>query len=368
VIERLHSGPLKHGELKALAEWSGHDVRTLRIWRRGGGGGRPGRRPRPAAEREDARKKIAPRRSALTRGKRGWRSLRQALADDKLSLPTRLIQETLRELNTSARQEHEAAIEAARVSVHVVAKDGVWAVDQMELGREGHTSVRALAASDCSTRRILDVSVGPPATGKDVVALLERAAQERGGKYPFVVQMDNGSENQNALVRAWAVEHEVILLFNIPHTPQHNARAERTNGDLRLACALDKPTLKLVGGLSRVQAAAKELGVPTRTLVGVMLAQAWQGLDERTPRASLGHRTPCELDRIRPRAEDRACRARFYREVCEERQRIARLPCRPRDQRKLVREAIWCALERHGLVERTRGGLPVRAVKPEGIT
>ena len=200
------------------------------------------------------------------------------------------------------------------------------------------------------------------------MALLERAALERGGVYPFVVQMDNGSENQNALVRAWAALHEVILLFNIPHTPQHNPRAERTNGDLRVASALDKPTLKLVGGLACVQAAAKELGVPTRTLVGVMLGQAWRGLDEHTPRASLGNRTPCELDRISPRAEDRACRARFCREVCEERQRIARLPCRTREARKLVREAVWCALERHGLVERTRGGLPVRALKPEGIT
>ncbi|MBK8180614.1 MAG: transposase family protein [Planctomycetes bacterium] len=102
----------------------------------------------------------------------------------------------------------------------------------------------------------------------------ERAAAERGGKYPFVVQMDNGSENQNALVRAWAVEHEVILLFNIPHTPQHNARAERTNGNLRLASGLDKPTLRRAGELAvALQAARKGPGM-ARAEVAVLLAQA----------------------------------------------------------------------------------------------
>ncbi|MBK8178542.1 MAG: hypothetical protein IPK67_06560 [Planctomycetes bacterium] len=109
------------------------------------------------------------------------------------------------------------------MQVEVLARDGMWSLDQIDFGRAGHESVRGLAVSDNCTRRILEVSVGPPATGKDVLALLERAAAERGGKYPFVVQMDNGSENQNALVRAWAVEHEVILLFNIPHAAAQRA-------------------------------------------------------------------------------------------------------------------------------------------------
>jgi len=180
--------------------------------------------------------------------------------------------------------------------------------------------------------------------------------------------MDNGSENQNALVRAWAALHEVILLFNIPHTPRHNARAGRTIGDLLLASWLDKPTLRRAGGLAvALQAARKGPGV-ARALVAVLLAQARRALDEWTPRRSLGRRTPCELDRLAPRAEDQACRGRFIQEVSWERECIARLPCTARQRRKLVREATWCALERHGLVKRTRGGLPIRALKSEGIT
>ncbi len=103
-------------------------------------------------------------------------------------------------------------------------------------------------------------------------------------------------------------------------------------------------------------------------LVPVLRAQAWRALDEWTPRRSLGRRTPCELDRLAPQAEDQACRGRFIQEVSWERERIARLPCTARQRRKRFREATWCPLERHGLVERTRGGLPVRALEPEGIT
>jgi hypothetical protein len=104
------------------------------------------------------------------------------------------------------------------------------------------------------------------------------------------------------------------------------------------------------------------------TLVGVTLDEDWRQLDERTPRASLRGLTPCELDRIAPREEDQTCRARSYRHVHKEPERNACSPCSARDRRKLEREAIWCALEQHGLVNRTRGGLPVRALKPQGIT
>jgi hypothetical protein len=169
-------------------------------------------------------------------------------------------------------------------------------------------------------------------------------------------------------VRAWCAEHEVILLFNLPHTPQHNPRAERTNGDLKRAIGLEHVAARGADPLQG-HVCITEAGVlSTRAELAARLAAAWHALDVHTPRASLENLTPRELDRIAPRAQDRVCRARFYREVCEEHERIARLPCNARERRKLVREATWCALERYGLVERTRGGLPVRAFKTEGIT
>lgn len=149
-------------------------------------------------------------------------------------------------------------------------------------------------------------------------------------------------------------ERQVILLWNLPRTPQHNVRAERRTGDFMCASGLDKES-RLARPKSRVGCAAR-------------LVEAWYRLDACTPRASLGNRTPLELDRIALQTEDRACRARFYREVCEEQERIARLPCGARDRRKLTREAIWNALEQRDLVQRTRGGQPVWAFKPEVIS
>ena len=76
---------------------------------------------------------------------------------------------------------------------------------------------------------------------------------------------------------------------------------------------------------------------------------------------------PLEVDRFAPWAEDLTCRGRIYQLLCDEQDRIARQPQNKRERRLLSREAIWCALQRYGLVKRTRGGLPVRAFKSEGV-
>ncbi len=163
-------------------------------------------------------------------------------------------------------------------------------------------------------------------------------------------------------------EHQVILLRNVPHTPQHNPFAERNNGDLKRASGLDRAVTRGADPLQGPVCFMEPGGLATRAACAARLAAAWYALDVCTPRASLGNKTPRELDRITPRAEDFTCRDRFYREVSEEFERIERSPTNARDRRKQSREAIWCALERHGLVKRTRGGLPVRAFKSEVIS
>ena len=356
MVSYLQENPPRHGELKRLAGRIGVSVRTLYQWCRGGGGGRPRRRPRVPVDHAQSRSWIEPPWRVMADGKNGVRPVRAKLLESKLYVPVQHVREIVGELKQERAEREKTRREAARMGARVLYRDAVWALDQMDLGRDEHGSVRALQADDCCTQRILDATVGPPAQGNDVVGLLERAAQGRGGVFPFVVQVDNGSENANERVRAWAAHHQVILCFNLPHTPEHNPRAERTNGDLRRASGLDKPDIAEPGVFR------------TRAECAIRLAQAWHALDVCTPRASLGYRTPCELDRIAPRAEDHACRACFYREVHEELERIGRLPITQRARRKQQREAIWCALERHGLVTRTRGGLPVRAFKPEGIT
>lgn len=41
-------------------------------------------------------------------------------------------------------------------------------------------------------------------------------------------------------VARWMEEHQVIHLFNLPHTPRHNAAAEHGNGVLKAECGLGK--------------------------------------------------------------------------------------------------------------------------------
>ena len=369
VANYLANHPLRHGELAVLTREIGVSARTLFSWRhRGGRVGRCGRPPRPQEERVQARALIEPRWKALARGHQGWRTARAALERDKLVVPTRLVQETLRGLRRERAQREREQRKKSRVHVEVLVRDGVWALDQFFIGRDAHGAMTALECGDRCTRRTLSLSLGPPACGKDVVALLEQAAHEHGGVWPFVVQVDNGSENINAKVAACLREHQVILLRNLPHTPQHNAFAEHNNGDLQRASGLDKASRRRAKALECPVCLADPGVLATGASCAAKLTLAWHALDVCTPRASLGNLTPCELDRIAPRAEDRACRAHFYTQVCQELECIARSGASKRDLRKQEREAIWCALERHGLVQRTRGGLPVRALKSEVIS
>jgi hypothetical protein len=60
------------------------------------------------------------------------------------------------------------------------------------------------------------------------------SAQLERGKTPWVLAVDNGGAQKSAELRAWARETDVILLFNVPRTPQHNAWVERGFGELRV--------------------------------------------------------------------------------------------------------------------------------------
>jgi len=46
--------------------------------------------------------------------------------------------------------------------------------------------------------------------------------------------MDNGPANRNELVCSYLRAERVIVLWNVPHTPQHNAWIENQHGELKL--------------------------------------------------------------------------------------------------------------------------------------
>jgi hypothetical protein len=354
----LSTHRLRHGDLKKLAEHLATTTRTLRNWRdREGLSGSPGHPPHSAAARRRAR--ILTRRvwRSLVRGHDGWPSVIAALGRKDLCVPTRLVQESLRALKHEAAQRARSRIEERRVHVDVLAKDAIWAIDQTHLCRDEHGPVKALVVRDCLSQRTLGASIGPPAQGVDVVRLLLQVAEQRG-TWPFVIQADNGSENKNAKVAECLSRARVIVLWNEPRTPQHNPRAERGMGDLKLALGLEK---------SRAVRARRGI-LPVQGSVCVRLLKAWAALDTATPRDRLDGLTPVELDRIAPRADDRVRRDRFYAEVCEELRRVALAPKNARARRKAEREVVWSALEKYGMAYRTRGGCPIPTLKGEEIS
>jgi hypothetical protein len=361
--QRLH-----HGELNKLAQALVVSTRTLRNWRyREGRCGSPGRRGHSQAARQAARELTERARRELSRGHDGWRSVCARLKREGVRVPVRLVQESLRALKHQARQSEQARISANRVHVDVLVRDAVWALDQTHLSRDEQGELKALLVREGMVPHTLGLSIGKPACGADVVRLLEHVASERGA-WPFVIQLDNGPENRNDDVRALLRAQRVMVLWNEPRTPQHNARAERSIGSLKRASGLGRGSREHVEGW-QVPVLLREGGaLKTRARLCVRLLTAWHNLDARTPRATLHGLTPVERDKIAARAEHRVCRARFYAEVCEELRRVALAPLGARARRRIEREVIWCALQSYGLITRTRGGCLVPTLKAEGIS
>lgn len=363
--EYLSTQRLQHGELTVLARVLGKSTRTLREWkRRAGASGLPGRPAHDADARRAAREHTARAWSELVPGHNGWRTVRDCLERERLVVPVRLVQASLHDLKAESAARERVRIRLRREHVEVQARDAVWNLDQTQLLPELTSQV----VRDNLTPAALGASIGPPASGLDTVRLMKATAAERGA-IPFVLQMDNGPENNNVSMEEWTKRNRVIVLWNVPHTPQHNPRSERGHASWKTALGLPSRWRRRDQHHDREPdaRASTPLHTPRSSLI-VRLLHAWQTLDARTPRAELHGLTPVELDSIAPRAEDLACRARFYNEVCEELLRVALSAEKPRARRKLEREVIWCALERYGLVTRTRGGRPIPTVKAEGVS
>jgi len=120
--------------------------------------------------------------------------------------------------------------------------------------------------------------------------------------------LDNSGPGRSAKVRKWLRKKRVVALFNVPHTPQHNAFAESIIGDLKRCVASERaercarwggaqcelassipPTLAPAAG------AAPRLPRDERVvrLLGAWARAAWS-LNACTPRPSLSGLTPDE--------------------------------------------------------------------------
>lgn len=356
------------GELTLFAEVLDVEPRTLRNWRALAGSlPQMGRPPRAEEEWSQAVWLVARAWQAL-----GWSSGRPSvqawLRARGHVISDAVVRELLAELKRRRRLAQARKREAERVHVRVLARDAAWSGDGTQLGRdERGAKIVAQGLKDVATTRTLALSLGGPPCAEDTLAQLEAAERERG-TLPHVVCFDNGPEYRNRLVMGWLSERKVIVLWNVPHTPEHNPWAESFNGELKEELRARGELGKRGADPSQGPGSLSEAGVPsTRAHFERCVPRALAVLNART-RPSRGGLTAAQLDRIRPRAEDLVQRARFYETACAAIEAAVQGIENTRARRRAEREAVLCTLEQFGLVTRTRGRGPATCSKAERLS
>jgi transposase InsO family protein len=339
---------IRRRERRYLADLLGVSLRTLELWadaRRGPSRRPPGRPARSTRERRRALRLV--RGELLRQGKNcGWRPIERGLGG---RVPTREVQHCVRAWKRRWRCRARRAREQRRVHVEVLARDVLWAQDATQVGRVDGRAVQAEVVRDAASDATEVPRIGAAAKGVDVRDVLAAVAQQRG-TLPLVHALDNGSSYCEAETRRWLAERKVLVLRSLPHVPQHNAFAERANGELKAESGLRSDTV-----LASTQEAS------------VALSAACTRLNGARCRTSRGGRTAHELDQVLPRAEDLVHRDTFHETACYNIARAVHRAETPRARRLAEREALYETMEQFGLIRRTRGRVPLRAVKCETV-
>jgi hypothetical protein len=247
------------------------------------------------------------------------------------------VRKVLKQLKAKWRSRGRRLREAARKRVCVLARGTIWSLDGTHLGRDAWgTAAVAELVRDVASTKTLGVSIGPPPDSQEVVVLLQRVV-EATGEAPLVLSADNGSENLDAVVE-WCREQGVVLLRNLPHTPQHNPWVEHGNGEIKAHSGV-----------------GKGLHIPKVRDLTDLLRHALDLIDGGIPRSTRGWLTARDAYNALPAAQDLVDRAGFVQEAhCAIREAVQ--DCHSwREERLATREAILQVLERHGMVTRTRG-------------
>lgn len=317
-------------------------MRTLENWQRGDRepSVAPGRPAHSASLRRHALFAVA--RELRRQGQEtGWRGIHNALG---LAIPVRLVQESVGALKRRRRARAQAAQARRRVQMRVRAREVIWSADGTHLGRHEGRKLEGQVIRDAGSARIVGISLGASACGQDVVRILESARIERGG-LPLVLATDNGPAYRSRALEKYLRLHRVVHLLNLPRTPQHNAWAERAIGEIKQDCRWE----------------ASE-GIQT---LAAALEGARRRLDHHRLRASRGYRTAATCDFEMGRGYHLVGRENFYDEVHRALRKARRRPQGWRKTRLAQREEIFVTLEKFGLVERSRGGVPTQARQGE---
>ncbi|MBC8406277.1 MAG: DDE-type integrase/transposase/recombinase [Planctomycetes bacterium] len=266
-------------------------------------------------------------------GETMWRALNK-------EVPLRLVQRCVKDWKARFHAREQERIRRKRWSVKTCYHDVMWGLDGLQAGRERRAKVTAEIAKDLATLGYTGLKVCGAAKGKDVLFLLMEAKRKRG-HLPLVLSVDNGSENVNRLVLDYLKKERVVVLRNLPRTPQHNGAAERAVREVRKYCGLRAEN----------QVQVKEVEKRMREKLKL--------LNETLPRGSRGWKTSNELARALQAGYDVVDRDCFYQAACNAQQEAVLGLKGARAVRLAERMAIMQTLVRFGLAEITRGGVPI---------
>jgi len=321
--------------------------RTVRRWKTAAAGPRRRLGRPPLTPDLDALRAIA--RAWRAQGKSvGWRPVWHALEH----LSRLLVQRIVAELKRRRRVRLARAEARRRQSIHVAGRDVLWSLDATHLGRDrGGKEVQGQAVRDVSSLRTLALTVGDVVDTEDAIAVVKQAAREHGGNYPLALATDNGSPYVAEAFASFLREHGVTHLLSLPHTPRHNPWVERGHLDVKEESGLGKGVV-----------------VQSHDDAARRLAAALERVDGHRLRATLGYRTARAVDAQLAVPYDDGVRERFKRMVALRIEDGLHDHQTKRARRMLRREAVLASLEELELIERTRGGLPLRAVKEDTVS
>lgn len=331
-----------------VARHLGHSVRTVQLdlqEQPAGPRRRPGR-PGHDARRWRSCLHLTGRLLRSRRWHAGWRDVVDV---HKGEITTWEAQQCTRVLKARHHERVEAARREARVSIEVLAPDVMWAIDAKHLSRDGRGTVTAEVVLDPCPRRRAGARVGRPATGKQVVALLE-AVRRRRGQAPLVLVHDNAKTYRGREVTAWRRRHGVLSLCSLPHTPQHNAHAERGMRELGEETGLGRG----VRGVGVLEAA-------------MAVGEALCRMNSR-PRRVLGGRSADDVDALGRVHYTRQEREELARDVRAAQRSAMRNARGARARRRACRNAKLAVLERRGWIRITRGGSHNHARRSAGVS
>lgn len=330
-----------------MANAYGVTPRTIRNWQGTAKAGLPPKslgRPPHKREEVDQVKALA---SAIISDE-GY-SIGECRLHRTLKVPRRIARIALAELKAEHRALVAEGEKNRRMTIEMRAKDVIWAQDSTELERIEDAVVTTEVVREVATTATGGVNPNLGASNAEAaVAAFDAMSKSLGGRRPLIAATDRGAQYKSKTFNDMLRTHQVVHLLNVPHTPQHNAFAERAVRELKQESGL--VPWETCEFLRPIQGWKRRTKVALRRLHARHRSGSRQGMNST------------ELDKHLRRADDLVDRSVFYAAAQEALAAARQAHEEPRARQCAERRAIINVLLRYGLIRVWIGGVPVAEI------